>query len=98
MSIILQFSIKKGTSSMWEKAEQLMESRAEKNLNGVTFESMKLQIQEHVGFFLNKLEVMLCDWEIMNVLSTFKEMQRVNQANSRLTTMPTIEFKALKQL
>lgn len=36
---------------MWEKAEQLMESRAEKNLNGVMFEGMKLQIQEHVGVF-----------------------------------------------
>lgn len=39
---MLQFSTKKVTSSMQEKAEQLMESRAEKNISGVTFESMKL--------------------------------------------------------
>lgn len=48
------------------------------------------------GVFINNLEVMLHHWEIRSLLSTLKEMWRANQANFRLTIMPTIEFKALK--
>lgn len=49
--------------------------------------------------FLTNLKVVLCDRERRNVLSTFKEMWRVNKVDFRLTTMPTtIEFRALKQL